>query len=74
MTGDAQLSDEECVERRRERLRHLESDGDSATGKGKHYDVVAATIASELDGQSPPGVASVPEEHGALLPGHLSPI
>ena len=71
MRGHAQLAYEQYVERRAERGRDLERDGDTATRDAEDQRITRAEV-FELLGELTPGVASIGERQCSVTVGMLS--
>jgi len=63
MTWDAELADEEDVERCPERRRDLEPDGDAAAWQSQHDDVVTIGIGRQCPGEVASGFNAIFETH-----------
>jgi hypothetical protein len=61
MTRDAELANEKHVERGIERPSDLERDRDASTGQAQHYDIIAATVMTQLVGELSARVGSIPK-------------
>ena len=61
MTGDAELANEEDVERCAECSGDLVRDRDASPGQSQHDDVIPAPIVLQQAGKGPTGLVPVPE-------------
>ncbi len=68
LAGVAELADEEDVERRAERPRHLARDGHAAARQRQHDDVVAARQRGEALAEQPAALGPVTETPGVAHP------
>ena len=62
----AELADEQHVQRRRERARHLRRDRHAAAGEAEDDDVGAVGVGGEPGGQRAPGLEAIGEAHGRV--------
>ena len=59
--GHPELADDEDVERRLERARHLEGHRDPTARQGEHERVGSPRVRAEPGGEEPPGMTTIAE-------------
>jgi hypothetical protein len=63
VAGESQLAHDEYIQRRMQRLRHLEADGHAAAGQREHDHVVAVAIPRQRLREQLSGMAAVVKAH-----------